>query len=213
MTVVLALGLGACEPLTGVGQRPEGTRLVRMQVGDDLLQQLGSQVSGLQLVAVVVPSDRFAFYTSLIVDPAISRDLHFYLPIASSPVLLLQSPGGVSTSPGRLLARLLFDDGLGGTRGRLPVGAADLDLGQPASLGDRAPVGLELDPSANPLAVSDLDQDGLVDLLDTDDDGDGSADSDDTDADGDGVEDLLQGYSALADADLNGIPDLFEDGE
>ncbi|MFH1809090.1 MAG: hypothetical protein ABIJ09_10120 [Pseudomonadota bacterium] len=208
VVVLLLLGVVACDALTGAGQRPAGTRLIQLDLPAELAASLGNQVTGLQLAAVVVPREQFAFHTSSTIDPSVQLHLQAYLPVGESPVLAVQTPGaGGAGSPGRLVARLTFDDGLGGLSSRLPVNVADLDLGTPGYPGSAR---LVLDDAHNPFALNDRDGDGAPDLTDGDDDGDGSPDAEDGDADGDGVDDALQGWEALSDDDLDGTPDLFE---
>lgn len=204
---VLLVTTAGCEVLGGAGQRPEGTRRVQVAVPEALRESLGSQVTGMQLAAVVVPREQFAFHTSPSIDPTEQRTLVAYLPVGESPVLAVQTPGSSAGSPGRLLARLVFDDGHGGLSSRLPVNVEDLDLGTPLLEGDGS---LQLDASHNPLARNDRDGDATPDLSDDDDDGDGVVDVEDADADGDGVDDALQGWAALPDANADGTPDLFE---
>jgi hypothetical protein len=204
--LVLVAGV-ACDALGGAGQRPEGTRRISLTVPAALTESLGSQVTGLQLAAVVVPREQFAFHTSPAIDPARERTLVAYVPVGESPVLAVQTPGSSAGAPGSLVARLIFDDGRGGLSSRLPVNVEDLDLGTPTLQGDD---GLALDEAHNPLARNDRDGDGSADLLDDDDDGDGTADGEDADADGDGTDDALQDWAGLADADGDGRPDLFD---
>ena len=209
------LMITACDALTGAGARPEGTREVRLSIPDALVRSLGTRSTPLQLAGVVVrPDGSFSVYTTAAVDPAADAQLSGFWPAQESFSLVVQSPaGGSAGQPGAMIARVRFQDGLGASAERIPAGGADLDLGTPVftagAVGGAGAV-LAVEDTHNPLALVDSDGDGASDLVDLDDDEDGADDGADDDRDGDGVLDAEQGLDALADADANGVPDLFE---
>jgi hypothetical protein len=212
--LVATLLLVACEPLVGAGQRPEGTRQLVLSLPSELVSGLGSEVTALQLSAVVVKPDSVRLYNSPATDPSTQRQLVTYVRMDASALLLVQTLGaGGVNAPGALVARLRFANGYGGQTSRVPAGDADLALGLARFAGDvssPANAFLDIDDSNNPLAFIDSNDDGESDLSDTDDDGDGTADREDEDVDGDEIADLLQDWSALEDLDSDGVPDLFQ---
>lgn len=213
LACALLIVTAGCEVLTGAGERPEGTRQIRLKIPEELTRALGNQVTGVQLAGVVVNGQEYTVRTSPGIDPATETDLIAYMPGDESPVLIVQTlAAGGANAAGHLIARIEFSDG-SAMVSRIPRGEADLDLGTPTYQGDPGDPSdsvLQVEEARDPLALIDTDQDGASDLIDTDDDGDTIEDSADDDRDGDGIIDLNQMLGSLIDDDENGVPDVLE---
>ena len=214
MTVAMTMCLTACGAgFSGAGgDKPEGTRLVkgRLQIPDDDL--FGRQVTGLQVAALHINADGgIDIFPSAVFDPSEQRAEASFVATVGGGVdsfLVLQVPSATQRGIGTLIGRYTF-----GGDNLVPRGEDDLDLGAiTVSRGARVPADTRLESGAAPApdAQTDTDVDGLNNDVDDDDDADGIADASDADVAGDGVDDSLQRYEVLADADSDGIADVLQ---
>ncbi|MEW5851971.1 MAG: hypothetical protein AB2A00_24500 [Myxococcota bacterium] len=232
--LLLGFTLTACGPDFRPSPEPTNMRTIRMAFIPTDPQTPSASMQGgrgaLQLVAVRVENGAIvmddvhigraqdALLSDVSDDGLLGHELFVSVPNDQSYSLFVQTPRQDPTALGMLVMTLEWGNGVGGVTNRVHPGPANVDLGQmlwvSRELWGTSYARLLVQHEFNPLALSDVDGDGINDLADGDDDNDGVTDDNDSDADGDGLLDAGQTLGALPDSngirDGDGVPDLLE---
>ena len=236
--VASALGTACTGGFDGEPLPPDGSRLISGRLEPPAPELLSRRQVALQLVAISIDAREEQpvrdFSVGVPFNPsgegAEPSTFRIAVPTDRSVALFFQVPVDSGRDLGQLVARVRFAANASGELTDLISGRTrnapelrDLELGivkitrpgasQPGDgegrIGENVVI-LGEDASINPLAVNDIDGDGVPDLEDADDDDDLIPDEGDLDANGDDIPDESQSLAALGDEDGDSIPDLLE---
>lgn len=225
-------GIGGFE---GPSERPSGVRVISGELRAPAEGSVAPRdIVGLQLALVEVDTSSGtasgirAVYTSPVFDASaeLGATTRFsaQVPMNRTVALVFQIPRGSPGGLGRFAASVRFPrraggeltDVLPGATQDLELGVLEIERGPSAVAPDGSVlaglprVRLGEGESKNPLAVNDVDGDGLPDFEDPDLDGDFIPNELDDDADGDGIRDVHQSLDALEDSEGSGVPDVMK---